>query len=171
MADDDTGESGGNPAAEAAAEAAQAVVEQHAAVEANANSAIAAAQAETDRANEEARRIASAAINTELGAQIQSTRQEFTTWQTQAQEREAAIQTRLEATAAELGNVKAALGTLLGALNQANPSPSTPPTSETPDPEAPTPAPANPAESGSAGGPPGQASPPQHSSRKGKRLL
>lgn len=158
-----------NLAAEAAGVAAAAVVEQQQHVEEHANSAIAAAQAETDAANAEAQRIAAAAINTELGAQIQNTRQENETWRTQFQERLNPELAKIPALETQVAELRTGIATLLGALNPVSPSPSTPPKSEAE--EAPPAQQANPSES--AGGPPGNHAPPQASvaSRKGKRLL
>jgi hypothetical protein len=153
-----------NPAAEAAAEAASAVVEQTEQIQARADDAIARAQADADAARAESDRIAAAALQTSLGQEIEKDRQGFSTWRTEHEARvnaELAKVPVLEQTVTEL---KSGLAMLLGALNPAKPSPSTPPNSDAPPtPEAEQ---VKPLESGSGDGHAQSAPPPAPSKRK-----
>jgi hypothetical protein len=164
MADGDNIE---NTAAEAAGNAAAAVVEQTAQIEAQADDAIARAQREADVARKESDRIAAAALSTELGAQINNVRERFETWQTQMEQRAQEQAEKMPALESRVTELQSGLALLLGALKPASQSASTPPNSENPTlEEPPLPPQANPdvAPAGPAQNPPPQA--PSTSRRK-----
>jgi hypothetical protein len=91
----------------------------------NSADAIAQAQASADAAQREAKRIADAAIATELGAQIAAQRQEMQTWQTATEQRLAAqaeTTQRLEAQSVETTGL---LGSIRALLTPTQPQPDT----------------------------------------------
>lgn len=129
MADDPKPE---NAAAEAAGNAAAAVVEHTEHVEAQAASAIDAAQAEANAAREESKRIAAAALDTALGHEIKSTREGFDTWRTEHENRINPQLAEIPELKKQVTDLQAGVALLVGALKPASQSASIPPKSEGP---------------------------------------
>jgi len=134
MADDDAKPTE-STAEEKAAEAAKAVAENQEATERAAADAVARANAEAEEAKKASAAIAAGAMQNEIGTRFESYKGEVDKWRTETAQRQDQLQAQLAATENQLGEVKAGLGLILGALKPANPSPSTPEKSD----EAPTP--------------------------------
>jgi|SRR6185312_3487063 len=116
--------------AEAAAEAARVVTEHTEHVETAAANAIETAHADAERANRAAAEIAGAAINTELGGRIETTRTEFETWRNQFSQRAETEFQKIPTLEKTVADLQSGLALLLGALKPENRSASTPPTSD-----------------------------------------
>jgi len=100
--------------------------------EQSAQAQIEAARADADASARQAKAIADAAISTELGNQIQSTRQEFETWRTAQDQRMAEISATNQRSEAALADTTTLLGSIRALLTPAPAAPKLPTSEQNP---------------------------------------
>jgi hypothetical protein len=99
--------------------------------QADAQAQIDAAKADADAAARQAKAIADAALATELGARIETTQQEFRTWQTAADQRLTDVAERQKVSEAQLAEATTLLGSIRALLTPAQPpKPEAPPSDQ-----------------------------------------